>query len=110
MERKYEACFLLRGDLPEEEIEKEVEIIEKTLINSGANIVKKENWGRKTLAYPIKKKQEGVYYLFYFTAPPTIKQSIEENLKLRENILRYLLIKRKVLPNQEPVNAGTESE
>ena len=110
MERKYEGCFLLRADLPEEEIEKEAENIEKTLINSGANIVKKENWGRKTLAYPIKKKQEGVYYLFYFTAPSTIKQSIEENLKLRENILRYLLIKRKTLPQKEPVDAGTKSE
>lgn len=110
MERKYEACFLLRADLPEEEMEKEVENIERTLINSGAKLVKKENWGRRALAYPIKKKKEGFYYLFYFTAPATIKEDIEKKLKLRENILRYLLIRRKVLPQQEPVNAETNSQ
>lgn len=109
MDRKYEACFVLRTDIPEEEIEKEIETIEKTLVSGGANIVKKESMGRKTLAYPIKKKQEGIFYLFYFTAPGTINQTIE-SLKMRENILRYLLIKRKTLPQQEITDAQPVSQ
>jgi len=109
MERKYELCFILRSDLPEDEVENEIKNIEKTLINAGCNIIKKENWGRKTLSYPIKKRQEGIYYIFYLTAPGTIKQIIEENLKLRENILRYLLIRRKTLPEGEVINAEDKS-
>ncbi|HOV21284.1 MAG TPA: 30S ribosomal protein S6 [Candidatus Ratteibacteria bacterium] len=108
MEGKYEVCFVLRSDLPDDEVEKEIEYIEKVLVNGGAKIFKKENLGRKILAYPIKKRTEGIYFVFYFTAPGTIKETID-SLKLRENILRYLLIRRKILPHEEIINAESQS-
>lgn len=101
MTRKYEGCFLLRADLPEEELEKEVNFIEKTILETGAEIVKKELWGRKNLTYPIKKKNEAVYYLFYLTAPSDALTRITANYRVRENILRYMFIQRKKLPGPE---------
>ncbi|HDD64590.1 MAG TPA: 30S ribosomal protein S6 [Firmicutes bacterium] len=110
MERKYEGCFLLRGDLSDDEVEKEADFIERSILNEGGNIVKKELWGRKTLAYPIKKMEEAVYYLFYFTAPPDAIARIEDHFRRKENILRYLILQRKKLPEGEEVNAGTKSQ
>jgi len=113
MERKYEGCFLIRADIPEEEISKEVAFIEEKISGSGAKIVRKELWGKKHLAYPIKKKSEAIYYLFYFNASPETMLIAEPQMRRRENILRYLFLQRKRFPEgqkEENTNARTESE
>ncbi len=108
MIRNYEFCFLIRADLPEEEFNKEVDFIERSILKEGGEIVKKENWGRKTLAYPIRKKEEAIYYLFYIKSAPENISKIESNFYRRENILRYLILQRKKF--KETVDAGTISE
>ncbi|HOK56771.1 MAG TPA: 30S ribosomal protein S6 [bacterium] len=110
MLRNYELCFLIKADLPEEEFNKEVDFIERVLLREGAEIVKKDNLGRKTLAYPIKKKEEAIYYLFYIKTKPENISKIESNFYRRENILRYLILQRKKLNFEEEVNAGSVSE
>jgi len=108
MTRKYEGCFLLRADLSEENLQEELKFIENTLHTAGAHIVKQEMWGRKNLCYPIKKRKEAVYYLFYLEAEPSFLSKMEPVLRVRENILRYLFLLRKQLPrdtnsNEQPV-------
>ncbi len=110
MVRKYEACFLLRADLPEEAFEKEIVSIEESILKNGGAIVKKELWGRKNLSYPIKKRTEAVYYLFYFEASPDSLGKIEDNLRNKESILRYLVLQRKTLLREETVNVQSQSE
>jgi small subunit ribosomal protein S6 len=66
--------------------------------------------GRKTLAYPIQKKEEAIFYLFYVKSNPENISKIESNFYRRENILRYLILKRKKLKFEEEVNAGSISE
>ncbi len=100
MEKQYEGCFLLKTDLPEEEAAKEVAFIEESITKNGAGIVKKEFWGTKRLAYPIKKKTDAVYHLFYFKASPEMLPPIEQTFRRRENILRYLFLQRKRLPEE----------
>jgi small subunit ribosomal protein S6 len=111
MERQYEACFLLRADIPEEELAKEAVYIEEQISAAGGKMAGKELWGKKHLAYPIKKKTEAVYYLFYFKASPEVMLSAEPQMRRRENILRYMFIQRKRLPEikkEENTNVGTE--
>ncbi|MCM8768873.1 MAG: 30S ribosomal protein S6 [Candidatus Omnitrophica bacterium] len=98
MVRKYEGCFLLRADLSEEALQSEIKFIEKEITAAGGQVIKQEMWGRKNLFYPIKKKTEAVYYLFYFQAEPGIVRKIEPGLRIRENVLRYLFLSRKQLP------------
>jgi small subunit ribosomal protein S6 len=50
-------------------------------------------WGRRTLAYPIKNHREGVYVLFQAKISPSAILELERNLKLSEEIIRYLLVK-----------------
>lgn len=110
MVKNYEICFLLRADVPEEDLNKEIDYIERSILKEGGEIVKKENWGRKTLAYPIKKKEEAIYYLFYIKSAPDKIANIENNFYRRENILRYLILQRKKFNFKELNNAGTLSE
>lgn len=67
------------------EIKKEVEKI-------GGKMGKEEVWGKKELAYPIKKKREGIFVLFPFEAPPDKIKELETRLRLNEKLLRYLLL------------------
>jgi small subunit ribosomal protein S6 len=110
MIKNYEFCFLIKSELSEEEFNKEIDFIEKSMLNQGAQIIKKENLGRRTLAYPIKKKQEAIYYFFYIKCSPDKISKIEENFYRREKILRYLVLQRKKLKFTEEVNAGTISQ
>lgn len=101
MEKKYEACFLLKPELSEEENAKEISYIEGQILNNGGKIVKKDIWGKKYLAYPIKKETEAFYYIVYFMALPGSLSSISEGMRRRENILRYLFLQRKRFPELE---------
>ncbi|HNS31707.1 MAG TPA: 30S ribosomal protein S6 [bacterium] len=110
MERKYEGCFLLTAGLSDEEIEKETGFIEKNISEAGGKIVKKELLGKRELSYPIKKKTEAIYFIFYFTALPEQVLVIKSSFARRENIMRHLIMQRKRLPKEEKENGGTQSQ
>ncbi|MCM8830263.1 MAG: 30S ribosomal protein S6 [Candidatus Omnitrophica bacterium] len=101
MERKYEGCFLLRSDLEDDAREKEISFIEAQISGNGGEIVKREAWGKKYLAYPIKKEKEAFYYIVYFRAMPDALSTISEEIRRRENIIRYLFLQRKRFPDLE---------
>ncbi len=88
--RNYELVLLL--DSAVSEPKKWQEKIKKWL-GSGAEIKKAENWGRKKLAYPIKKKEEAIYLFYLLAADPLALKTLEAKLRLEDKILRYLLIK-----------------
>ena len=92
--RKYEAMFIIKPDLSEDE--------KKTLFNQISDAVTKNNgnvsagsvWSEKRkLYFPIKRYREGIYYLLNFTAMPTSLTDINHAYKLNENILRILITK-----------------
>jgi len=98
MLRKYEACLLLDPDLDQKGLEEEIASNSEVFTSSGANIVHKELWGRRGLAYPVKKKKEGYYYLFFFESNPQDIEKIGDGLKHREKVLRTLIITKKEFP------------
>lgn len=98
MPRKYEACTLLDPELDQNGLEAETSAILQVISSSGANVIHSELWGRRGLMYPIKKKKEGYYYLFYFECNPQDLRKMEEGLKHREKILRILVIAKKEFP------------
>jgi len=94
--------------MSEEEVEKEAGFIEKSIVDAGGKVVKKELMGRRDLAYPVLKHTEAVYYIFYFTALSEHIDAIKAAFVRREGILRYLIVQRKQLPKEEKENGGTE--
>ncbi len=88
----YESYIIIDGNLEENAIEEEIKKNEALLKKYEIEIVNIEKIGRKRLAYPIKKKQNGYYVCFEILAPANIITKLERSYILDENILRYLTI------------------
>ncbi len=66
----YESVFILNPVLSESQVKETVKKFEDYLVSKGAEMIWKEDWGLKKLAYPIQKKKTGFYHLFEFKASP----------------------------------------
>lgn len=88
----YESAVLINAALDDEQIEATISKIKDAITNNGGEIRDIENWGRKRLAYMVKKSKIGYYVIFRFEAPVDIVTRLEKLFTLDENILRYLTI------------------
>ena len=89
----YETVFILNPVLSEAQIKEAVEKFENFLTSKGAEMVAKEDWGLKKLAYSIQNKKSGFYHLFEFTAPGDIIESFEVEFRRDERVMRYLTVR-----------------
>ena len=87
--RKYETIFVIDSLLKNEEIESIVNKYERFISANGGSIDIVDRWGKKRLAYEIKKRQYGYYVLIRFDGPPTMIKPLEREYRLNEAILRY---------------------
>lgn len=89
----YELTLVLDPKLSEKELEEFTETFKKQTA-SDAQIEKTENWGRKQLAYPLKKNRSAFYVHFWLNAlNHKVASNLSNKLKINKNVLRYLLVK-----------------
>ena len=94
MKRTYELVFIADPRLADEEVVALSEEYKEMLTERGAEITKEESWGRRKLAYPIKKFNEGKYVVFYIDAEPGHKMTeVEQRMEQNDKVLRYLLVR-----------------
>ena len=91
--KNYEALFVLRPS-QEESIKKVTALITDSIKKNKGKILKEDNWGKRTLAYPIKKHREGVYYKLNFSIGSLLIETLNRTYRLNSGILRTLIIKR----------------
>jgi len=91
--RLYEITFIVDSQLEQNQIDEIVQKIETTVTDSKGEIVKKDIWGKRRLAYEINRKQYGYYAYLLFNADGEIVQKIERDLKLNESVFRFLTIR-----------------
>jgi small subunit ribosomal protein S6 len=92
--RKYEAMFIIKPDLSEEEKGVLFNQLNEAIIKNKGNVVQSGVWSEKrSLIFPIKKYSEGIYYLVNFTLEPAIITELRNAYKLNEGILRVLITK-----------------
>ena len=91
--RHYETVFIMVPDLPDEEREGIVERYHKVLTDSGSDMLVVDDWGRRRLAYEIKNFTKGHYVLFEHASEPSIIAELERQMRLDDQILRYLTVK-----------------
>ncbi|MGQ9798494.1 MAG: 30S ribosomal protein S6 [Ignavibacterium sp.] len=89
----YESAVLINAALEDNQIENVINRVKEFITTNGGQIRDFENWGRKRLAYPVKKAKIGYYAIFRFEAPGSIVSKLERFYNLDEHILRYLTIK-----------------
>ncbi|UHA75381.1 30S ribosomal protein S6 [Paenibacillus sp. 481] len=88
--RKYELMYIIRPDIEQEAVQTTVEKFQG-VISNGGEITKHDVMGKRRLAYEIKKFRDGVYVLVNFTAEPAVVAEVERQLKISDDIIRYLV-------------------
>ncbi len=91
--RDYETMFIVNPDGSEDEINALLERIKKIIVSNGGEILAEEHMGIKKMAYEIQKKRMGYYGLFRFKGEPSVKNELERNLRLFDDVLRFLVVK-----------------
>jgi small subunit ribosomal protein S6 len=91
--RIYEALFIIKPDVPDEESDQRVESLRTHLIGAGATVDKLEKWGKRRLAYRIEKYREGSYVLMQFTGGPEIVKEFERRLRVSDIVLKFLTVR-----------------
>ncbi|MBR4177436.1 MAG: 30S ribosomal protein S6 [Bacteroidales bacterium] len=119
MVNQYETVFIVTPVLSEEQMKETVKKYTDFLTNKGAEIVYTNNWGMRKLAYPIKKKSSGFYYLIEFKAEGNVIADLEVAYKRDERLLRFLTVsldkhaiaynEKKRAAKQNPVEAPAEA-
>ncbi|MBI4981749.1 MAG: 30S ribosomal protein S6 [Candidatus Omnitrophica bacterium] len=89
---KYEAMFIIKPDLSEEERKTLFGQINDAVVKHSGVVAQAAVWAeRRKLFFPLKKQHEGLYYLMNFTLPPLAIKDIRHAYRLNENILRVLI-------------------
>jgi small subunit ribosomal protein S6 len=92
----YEIALIIRPEIEEEGQESLIERFSELLTSDGGEVTEVENWGRRRLAYPIRKIQEGFYYFIHGKFSASVLPELERVIKLNEDILRHMVIRTDV--------------
>lgn len=90
--RTYEALYIVRPDLPDDEIQTVANDVESLVTESGGAVVRSETWGKRRLAYEVQKCQEGCFVLLRFQATAAFVAQFENHFRLTEAVIRYLIV------------------
>lgn len=94
MRRDYELGFILNPEVSEEQTRAILERIEQIVRNYDGQTVKVNQWGRRRLAYPIQHHRDGYYVFIDMILTPETVLELDRNLKVSEEVLRHLIIRR----------------
>jgi len=89
----YELVFIVQPEMEEEPLTKLVEKITETISDLEGRVHQVEPWGKRRLAYSIKKHREGFYFLMQIELPSSAIRSLERSLKLMEDVIRHLIVR-----------------
>jgi small subunit ribosomal protein S6 len=89
--REYELVFIVHPDLDENATNEVVDRVKGWITEAGGTIDKVDPWGKRKLAYPIQKQNEGQYFLFNTKMSPSFIVDLERNLRFVEPVMRFLI-------------------
>jgi small subunit ribosomal protein S6 len=92
-QREYETTIIVRPETNKAGVLEFVEKIKAILDGRDSRLLKFDNWGLRTLAYPIKRNARGVYLYVRFLGGSDVVTELERNLRIMENVLRFLSVR-----------------
>ena len=87
--RKYETIFILDPDLEDEKTLSVIEKVKGIITQTKGEILKVEDWGKRKLAYEVKKKPKGHYILIHFLGSPALLSELERNFRVMDAVIKY---------------------
>ena len=107
----YETMYILRPDIPEEEVDSHLKKYSEMLEKSGIEVLDSQMRGKRRLAYPIAKHKEGVYVQLSHRGNGQQVATLERTMRLSEDVIRYLTVKQDgPLPTPKSKDSDPEPE
>ena len=90
---EYETIYIVRPELPDEAMKAISDKISGIIEKGSGIVLTLDDWGKRKLAYPIKKNNKGHYVYFNFVGPSDLSGELERNLRIDDQLLRFLTVK-----------------
>ena len=90
--REYELVFIVHPDLEETAVNEAITRVQGWITDAGGQVTKTDLWGKRRLAYPIRKQTQGHYILINATMAPAFGIELERNLRIFEPVMRFLVV------------------
>lgn len=91
--RDYELVVILNPEIGDDSIEGSLERLNQGITSRGGEITETNHWGRRRLAYPIKRFLEGNYVVSQIKLDPAVVPELESSLRISEEVIRHMIIK-----------------
>ena len=91
--RDYELVVILSPEIEEGNMDASIDRVQQSIRSHGGEIVESNNWGRRRLAYPIRRHLEGNYVVSQIKLDPAEVPGLESGLRISEEVLRHLILK-----------------
>ncbi|MGL5152099.1 MAG: 30S ribosomal protein S6 [Clostridium sp.] len=91
--RKYETIFILHPSLDEEAVKANIEKFKGVIENGGGTVDNVDFWGKRKLAYEIKKISEGYYTLVNFTANTELPRELDRIFRITDGVMRHIIVR-----------------
>jgi small subunit ribosomal protein S6 len=101
--REYEVLFIVRADLDDDKVQDIVKRVNTLIEKAGGSVERTNIWGKRKLAYEVKHQKEGSYILQDFQIGPDRIPELEAALKITEEVLRHLIVRKPEKPTATPV-------
>ena len=89
---KYETTFILEPGLDENRVNEEIERVSQWIRDLGGEVLEVQRWGKRRLAYEIKKKRDGIYTMVLHESPGPVVKEVERRMSLNESYMRVLSV------------------
>jgi small subunit ribosomal protein S6 len=103
-QREFETIFILRPDTNQDGIQLVNTRIRGVIDQMGGRVLKLDNWGKRKLAYEVKKQLKGIYLYWQYLGTAGVVEEIERNLRMLDTVIRYYTVKidENIDPNARP--------
>ena len=111
--KDYETMVVIDAMISDEAIEAEIAAVEKKIQSHSGEIKRCDKWGKRKLAYSIRKQTHGFYVIFYYKASSSIVLDLERGFNINTNILRFLTLAdypmSEIIYNQDHVSSADDA-
>lgn len=103
--KQYESIFVLKPEINDKKVNEQIEKVREFIEKNNGRITAVEKWGKKKLAYLVKKNRFGIYILIRFESEPGLISNLQRNYKLNEDIIRYMTVLYREIAKKSPASA-----
>ncbi len=91
---RYETAFIIAPNLSEEETSTLIKQLVDVVVSKNGQMIKQDLWGKRKLAYPVKKFNEGFYVFLTYQGEPAVPAELERRFRQTESVLRFMTIRK----------------